>query len=135
MIRHSIRVPKWVFILGGAGVAFFVLLLVGLVFLVVQVGAQVIGVVREPSMAVVERAEAVLADPSAARTLDRSLACVDLVGGPSANVVLQQALEYAPTPEARTKVEAVGAKLGLPRPDTPPSVLMSHCVMGVGPTG
>jgi hypothetical protein len=126
-----LRVPKWVVILGVTGLILISITLVGLGFAAFQVGSQLVAVVRDAPAFISAQSERASTDPRVAAALDRKLSCVDLIGGSTANETFATAIEYAPTPEVRARIEEVGKKLGLPRKITrPPGELFSHCVWG-----
>jgi|GEM_PF-4749365 len=127
----SFRIPRWVIILGTVGLVLVSLAVVGLGILAFQVGSQIVAVAKDAPAYISEQAEKAASDPRIASALKRKLACVDLVGGPSANAAFTHAIDAAPTEEIRTRIKSFGESVGLPRPtETPAGTLFSHCVWG-----
>lgn len=124
-------IPKWVVILSVTGLILISITLVGLGFVAFKVGSQLVAVMRDAPAFISAQAERASTDPRVAAALDRKLSCVDLIGGSTANETFATAIDYAPTPEVRARIEEVGKKIGLPRENTrTQGELFSHCVWG-----
>jgi hypothetical protein len=94
-------------------------------------GIQAFTLLSDAPAALTRAAEQLATSPALVATLDRKLACVEAVGGPSADSIYAQALDYAPTAESRTKIEALGKELDRPRDaSVTPGSLLFRCVRG-----
>lgn len=129
--RPRFRIPRPLLYLGLAAFLVGTALFLWVAYLAVQVGLQVAGYLRDAPQTLLTKVEEASADPSVLRAVERNLACVELLGGPSASRIYEDAVTLAPSPEARERLESLGKALALPRPaPASEAELLATCVYG-----